>query len=690
MKTLTQILTTIVLGMAAINLQAEEWKNFSNFNQINHITVSGNQVWVAARGGLVMYDQATGSKTFYTRAEGLPSLEVERVLVAPSGDIWIGTYDNGLAVKDINSNWSYYTFPEPKTLLYEMKLQGNGDMWCATSEGLYKLHNGVFTAFLNSGQSLNATNTWDIDLFSDGRILCGGFEPFIFNPTTNDTTFLNTTLFAYSKSTVYIQDDSTFYFASDHGTLGKFVNGYEIDTFHFQDRTLDIKEIDGKLLLLNEDKNIYQYNGNAWAATGFAFGLLNTFSNGSSGDIWAGGINADYGKLYHQINPTQTETIDLRRTDAAGNWIVAMSPASDGNVFISHSKGLQKYDVATKAVLESYTLPNNISVLDAIEHNGKLYVGTASQFLYVYSSGQWSQLGVGALPNGSVRDLSVDWEGNIWMTGTNYVAKYDGSQFTLFSHNTDADIPDNLYSRDIYCDSTNQSVWVASYAGISRYHNGDWVLLTDSNTVGIAQYYDVIETIEEDKYRNIWFGTVYGALIKFDGINFSTMFLPITAGNQTVTDIEFTEDKMYVSDNLHGVYIYEAGEWDSLTMNNSKISDNITYALHIDRDGSLWMGHLSFGVDVYNKDGLNPTSIKNTETMSVKVYPNPSTGVFKVSTHAGENGKVAIIDLKGELIEETILMDGEATIDLSGKPTGLYFGVINGELKTQTIRLLLQ
>lgn len=680
-------LTFMTVMICCACVFAVEWTNFSNYREATSIALRGDEVWMSAKGGLVMYHRATGEKTFYKKApDELPSLSVERVAVHPqTNDIWIGTYDNGLAVLH-DDTWTHIPFPDSNTVwLYEMKIAPNGAVWCATSKALYRYENNQFTTFLHQ---VPAETPWDIDLFPDGKLLCGHSAPFIFDPADASTKFITTTTFAYGTSRVYVKNANEYFFGSDHGDLASFHDTTEIDTVRIPMMMRDMAvNSAGELLLLTDDYILRKRVGNEWQNVDFIQGEIACFAAGE-GELWAGGALSP-NKLFHRNTQSLVEEIDVRRTGLSDNWVYHISTSADDNVLILTQGGVQKFDLATRS-FSDITLPWLTSGLnEVIELDGRIYAGTSTAYLYEYSEGNgWRQLGSDVLPHPEVTHLNKDAHGNLWMCGYGYAAKYDGVYFTVYDSMDNPNL--KQYTRALHCDETRNVVWCSTYDGIFKIDNGTVSFYNDS-TPGIQQFYDAVETIAEDADHNIWFGTVYGAVLKFDGSDFSTVLLPLTLGNQLVTGIAFVEDVMYVSDNLHGVWKYENNTWSSFNEKNSKLTDDYVTSLHADKEGNLWIGHFSYGVDVYNKDGvsvrINP--VKN--ELKAIAYPNPTEGKFMLHWKENETADVRIFSMEGKLIQQFVQVRSGSMIDLGyfHRP-GIYFAEMKTESGTARIRLLVQ
>lgn len=687
---LKKLMVAILSLTTATGVMAGNWINFSNYTEVTSIAVrNGNEVWVAAKGGLLMYNQTSGEKTFFIKSENeLPSLAVERVRVHPqTNDIWIGTYDNGLAYVH-NGTWTHLPFPEYDARLYEMKISTNGDVWAATTRGLYRCRNNQYTSFLTSAQQ-GMSLCWDFDFLPNGKILGAFFKPFIFDPATNENYMLTSTTFAYSTSSVAVKNDSVFFFSSDHGDLAEFHDTTEVDTTHLGAEAKEMLfSVSGDKFLL-ESKEILQVAGGVFMPWNVAAGNATAITEAPNG-FWVG-TNNEYGEMFNATALGQAFPVSLRHSDIHSNWVRAINSSDDGNVLITHTKGVQKYDLVTRSFTDSWAIPNGfINLHEAIELNGKLYAATSNSYLYEFTGPTtFNVLGNGVLPDNEVLRITKDNAGNLWLCGPGYVAKYDGNSFTIYNSTNNANLTTNLYLRDIHFDATRNAVWVTSFDGIFKIQNGT-VSFYNENTPGIQQYYDVVEMITEDDQHNIWFGTVYGGILKYDGTSFSTMLLPETAGNQYVTGIQFDGSIMYVSDNLHGIWKYENNQWDSLTIRNSKLTNNNVSSLYMDAQKNLWAGNLAYGVDVYNKNGVTLSANDAIKGPEFTIYPNPSRGIFVIESAIEGEVELKVFSTDGRLVHQSIQQGTKAAVDLSGQPTGMYVCKIKSAAGIRALKLMLQ
>ncbi|WP_417588758.1 LamG-like jellyroll fold domain-containing protein [Owenweeksia hongkongensis] len=89
----------------------------------------------------------------------------------------------------------------------------------------------------------------------------------------------------------------------------------------------------------------------------------------------------------------------------------------------------------------------------------------------------------------------------------------------------------------------------------------------------------------------------------------------------------------------------------------------------------------------YSLDGVG---LFENEVSTLKLFPNPTKGIVKVSHQSIGNGKLAVFSVTGQMIltfED--LGNGETEIDLSSQPKGIYFIKLEAEGETFVERLIL-
>ncbi len=206
-------------------------------------------------------------------------------------------------------------------------------------------------------------------------------------------------------------------------------------------------------------------------------------------------------------------------------------------------------------------LLTDVGVLSIMEHrNGGLWIGTASDGLYCIDGNSGSQVThftpddgqVGAIPSLSIRDISQDDEGSIWLATDNGVACY---------------IPEEQSFKHYYSVESSSSVWA----------------------------------ILCDKQGNIWCGSYFGGVNWFNPQdNVFSHFNMIDAFRSTLEDtvigrmVEDCDGLLWICTEGRGVYIYnrESGIFSPLldSQGQAAVGKNIKSVYYDQRNEVMWFG----------------------------------------------------------------------------------------------------
>ena len=91
------------------------------------------------------------------------------------------------------------------------------------------------------------------------------------------------------------------------------------------------------------------------------------------------------------------------------------------------------------------------------------------------------------------------------------------------------------------------------------------------------------------------------------------------------------------------------------------------------------------------REGSNPNTTEVTEDI-IKVYPNPSQGIFYVQIPAdNKDAEILINDVSGRIIDRKIITENDGTpiqFNLGNVPSGMYFVQIHAGNKTQNDKII--
>jgi ligand-binding sensor domain-containing protein len=675
-----KLIFAFAMILCIANAHAADWLNWSNFSKVTGMVREGSNIWIAGHGGVVKYDTTTQQKTYYIKTSGqLPSLMVEDMaLNSLTGDIWIGTYDNGM-VQIHNGQWTLHPYPQ-YTNLYHFAFDANGILWCATSAGLYKFTNNAFTPVNN----INTSASWDVKVFPNGKLLVAGHQPVVYDPV-RDTVFIpHTTVFGYNTSSIAIENDSSFYFAGEAmgishivDTTEHYVNDSAVVGTLLSEQIVQLKVINGQLNALTSASKFYQYTGTAWTTN-----VNNTYAQSvgadwiflDNGAIWLGGA-ANGGVLKCLANTTE---ISLKKFALKSNRVTAISPRNDHEVWVESGSEIGLYNSNSNTFTQVNTLPVSPSYRgDVVAWNGTSAALTQDGII-TYNGTTWIRLTAPGLPLLNLECLAADSSGNLYIGTDNGLFVLNGGTVSTYDHNnTLAFANNNDLIRKAYFDKSRNTMWFATVHGIVKLTNGVFTLINAVNHPQLS-YYTYINCIAQDSSGNMWFGTAYGGLVKYDGTNYTLDSVGAPISNQTVSAIAFEGSTMYAADNVDGFWMRDNGIWTNYNTQNSDITCNGASGLYVDADHNVWITSTdygtmnTFGIDIYNKTQVVLSIVETSETKNaVSVYPNPTNGKLTVRARNIHDGsEMMLTDMLGRDMGTRRVINNE--IDISALPMGVY------------------
>jgi uncharacterized repeat protein (TIGR01451 family) len=173
-------------------------------------------------------------------------------------------------------------------------------------------------------------------------------------------------------------------------------------------------------------------------------------------------------------------------------------------------------------------------------------------------------------------------------------------------------------------------------------------------------------------------------------------FQVISSSHEMVTDFEFPSTVKFIFNNIilpdsttnepesHG-YVNFSIKTKTAVSNNSLLEN--TAAIYFDFNPPV-ITNTVFHTLSYTWTGLeDPVTEKNN---LFTVYPNPSTGIFNITSNSGaEIDQLFVYDVYGRMVENFILENkNSATVDLSTFPSGIYLIEIGHAGKVSRLKVM--
>ena len=285
-------------------------------------------------------------------------------------------------------------------------------------------------------------------------------------------------------------------------------------------------------------------------------------------------------------------------------------------------------------------------------------------------------------PQGITRNIIQDRKGNIWIAAFDGIFRYDGKTFTNITNKvTSARFFSILEDR-------NGNFWFGTIGSGVYYYDGK-SFENFTTTAGLLN--NEVNSIYEDKKRNIWFGVSGGASC-YDGKSFTNYIINRNSMNKNLTGKTFTNRQPYevnaIVEDKKGdlwfgtrdnTFVYD-GKSFSVFNHNDKPFKNVRSIIE-DKKDNIWLG----GNDgLWRYDGSNFT--KFTKTFVGNIYEDKKGNILTSSgsVTGKKNWTLSRYDQKSlsskiAMLPE-ILKSNEINIFgiLEANDGSIWFGTMNG------------
>lgn len=219
-------------------------------------------------------------------------------------------------------------------------------------------------------------------------------------------------------------------------------------------------------------------------------------------------------------------------------------------------------------------------------------------------------------------------------------------QYNLEFFTTSNGLPQNsveaiLQSQDYY-------LWLATQEGIAKFDGFQFRIFNKKNTDAIKHNY--FSTIFEDSQGNIWFGTIGGGLVVYNGVDFLSYTIEDGLPSNFIRDI--SEDKFGAvwigTDN--GLILFHEGNLIQTPSNIFKQAS--IHSIIRDNNGNMWLDVEGIGLFVYDTSIVKRyTHLDGLPASSINRIFYSSDGSYWLGTNG--SGLVRIFNDKIEILDES-------------------------------------
>ncbi len=208
------------------------------------------------------------------------------------------------------------------------------------------------------------------------------------------------------------------------------------------------------------------------------------------------------------------ENIIGSQTGFAGSpWEAAIDPTNCDMWFALYSSGSEDTDIGRYdgSAFETFSVGNGSCLSVDVSNDGTVYVGTSQQGLAQYMNGNWFYFNESNSPLGNhVGSVKVLSDGTIWVASYGQgLARKVGTEWTIFD-SSNSPIEGSVH--EIHLDN-NENVWVRSGAGLAKYDGSNWEIFS----FGLEP--SGVNCIAQDQLGNYWLGVPQGAMY-WNGFDF--------------------------------------------------------------------------------------------------------------------------------------------------------------------------
>jgi hypothetical protein len=240
-------------------------------------------------------------------------------------------------------------------------------------------------------------------------------------------------------------------------------------------------------------------------------------------------------------------------------------------------------------------------------------------------------------PNGIVGYEVLNYpfmtEDNLWIATDAGISKFDGNDWILYDSSNSA--IHNQIKTDI-AEDLDGNIWFASNSGIEKFDGATWTLYDSSNS---PLQTDLIQVIAFDNNGTMWLGTYSSGIIIYDGINWVNLN-PTNSplSNGTIRSIKFDSlGKAWISTHA-GLNKFDGTNWEVFNTSNSGIAHNVIYDSQEDSNGDIWvLAPSGNGISVYDGASWDIIDTNNSGLSSntVLTIERDSNGRMLIGTNIG-------------------------------------------------------
>jgi len=564
-------------------------------------------LWIGTSDGVTRYR----NKSFqaFAQSDELQPSAVWSLHEDRSGAIWALTA-SGLARFDGHSFRAVAEIP-PLSETSRMLDGAYGDLWLATSNGLYHAEWGDTRRFRAAGQ---AATIQALALDKTGRVWAGmqnGLEVCAAEKC-DAVTLPRATPASRNVAALTVDAAGTIWIGTGAGLIRD----------------------DGTRMTAYAEKD------------GLPSGIVQLLFCDREGSLWVGtgaGIARFSNEKIEAFTPKE---------GFSSNVVLSILEDREGNLWLGTESG--GVDILRDRTFTTYTAQDGISD-DHIrsiyqDRTGTVWLGTSGGGLDRRVKGGFTTLTTAnGLSSNVVLAISSGPNGNLWLGTPDGLDRMHSGKVTVF---TSADGLADDFVRSLYFDAQG-SLWIGTRRGLSQLKDGKFTTYSALDGLGS----DLVGSILQSRDGSLWISTL-GGLTHLDHGQFKNYAEKDGLSNHTVTALhEDADGTIWIGTNGGGLNRWRQRAFKAIALKDAALPETI-YSILEDGNGNLWMSS-NHGIFRANRNDLNRYADGAASTVAITAY-----GVadgMKVNEASGGGHPAAWRLEDGELWFATL--KGAATVD---------------------------
>lgn len=678
-----------------VQLSAQEWTSFKSIQQSNDFVDTGDELVLATDEGLVIVNKGTLDYSIFDMSNSnLPSNHIQSVALSASGDVFIGTYDVVVARFD-GSDFHDPVVPDgvndlSDLHLYDLKVSESGDVWLATSEGLFRQTGSEWIKYAHNDLGVDFFEVWEIEFDETGQVYIAagnGVLKFENDAWTNISTEINFS--AYLFADIFFSQEGDLFLSGDIDNILRYdgeewiiypnggLNGTQIRGFS--------EDSDGNIYFDSWFDGIYKLEGDSWVLyedeqTDLNSNLVSFYHIDDEGTHWLNSGIYLSARKYDEL-----ETLTLSSTTIEYNSIYNISKGSDGTMyFLMLSSSNNIATLSPDGEWSSLNIPSE-AIPNYVYSNDFLFRGEDDIYIALYQGfHHYDGIEWTFYPVGTCHLIVEDSQGKVYVQGEESIHVVENGLVTSYD-SSNSPISNGLKITAIGVDAED-NLWIGAHEwNIDGLHviyqvspEGEWT--THDGFVHPDLKYPRGK-FHFDSNGDVWVSCSAG-MLKYDGQDFINPLAGNPYGFQDISTFTIDSDaagRIYFATKI-GLITYYGGQWEEFINENVQNPSSWQISLGVDDSGKLWWGSGSDGLYSFTPADLTNTNDLSQDTdPQVSLYPNPAHhwATLKFSVLEGAEVSLAIYNKLGQrvsLLDLGFLHKGyhEQGLSLDNYPGGIY------------------